>query len=173
MKQAQGNTTHLTARKYATIVVTLLRASFGLTMRANSQFAIAIHCLTLLALSEKPVSSSDMAGSAGTNPAFVRRIIGALNRAGLVETQLGSSGGVLLKGEPIAITLEAIYAATHQLPLLSLHQSKPLASCICGGNIEAVIQPIFHDAEQALHNYLAGVTLADVVAGIQKQADLP
>jgi Rrf2 family protein len=142
-------------------------------MPANSQFAIAIHVLTLLALSDTALSSFEIAGSAGTNPVFVRRIIGDLQRAGLVETHMGVNGGVTLTHNAAQITLLEAYDATHQGHLLSLHQSQPLKTCLCGGNIEAVLHPIFTDAEQALREHLAQHTIADVAQAIRVLAGPP
>jgi Rrf2 family protein len=139
-------------------------------MRANSQFAIAIHILALLALSDAPLSSSDIAGSAGTNPVFIRRIIGDLARAGLVHTLMGVHGGVTLARPASHITLLEVYDATHQAQLLNTHISQPLASCLCGGNIIEVIQPIFEGAEDALKQYLAQFTVADVAQSIRQRA---
>lgn len=139
-------------------------------MRANSQFAIAIHALALLSLSDTALSSADIAGSAGTNPVFVRRIIGDLQRAELVRTHMGVHGGVTLARDAVAIDLLTVYEATHQGRLLSLHQSMPLETCICGGNIEAVLDPIFSEAEQALRKRLSQFTIADVVQAIRVRA---
>ncbi len=139
-------------------------------MRANSQFTIAVHALALLTLTEAALSSSDIAGSAGTNPVFVRRIIGDLQRAGLVETHMGVNGGVALARDAVQITLLDAYEATHQGQLLSLHQSQPLKTCLCGGNIEAVLHPIFTEAEQALRERLAQYTIADVAQAIRMRA---
>jgi Rrf2 family protein len=142
-------------------------------MRANSQFAIAVHALALLTLADAALSSADIAGSAGTHPAFVRRIIGDLQRAELVETHMGVQGGVTLARAAAQITLLDVYQATHQGQLLSLHQSQPLKTCVCGGNIEAVLHPIFEEAEQALRDRLAQRTIADVAEAIRLRAGLP
>lgn len=135
-------------------------------MRANSQFAVAIHTLALLALGDGLISSSDIAVSAGTNPVFIRRIIGDLARAGLVHTHKGVHGGVGLARAAESISLLDVYAATHQGNLLSMHESKPLPECLCGGNIEAVLSPIFDDAEQILRDRLSQSTIAEVVEAI-------
>ncbi len=140
-------------------------------MRANSQFTIAIHGLTLLALSDAPVSSSNIAGSTGSNPAFIRRIMSNLQYHGLITSQMGVNGGMLLARSADTLSLLEIYDATQQTQLLELHQSEPLASCLCGGNIKSVLSPIFIGAEQALRDYLTQYTLQDVVDGIISVAE--
>jgi predicted transcriptional regulator len=61
---------------------------------ANSQFAIAIHALTLLAQSsDEPMTSELIAGSVNTNPVFMRRVMGSLSRVGRVASQPGVGGG--------------------------------------------------------------------------------
>ena len=53
-------------------------------MSTSSRFAVAVHILTLLASADGPVPSSLIAGSVGTNPALIRRLVAQLADAGLV-----------------------------------------------------------------------------------------
>ena len=51
-------------------------------MAANSQFAVAVHILTLLARkSDEHVKSSCIADSVNTNPVVIRRLMGQLGQA--------------------------------------------------------------------------------------------
>ncbi|MCC7307577.1 MAG: Rrf2 family transcriptional regulator, partial [Acidobacteria bacterium] len=57
-------------------------------MAANSQFAMAVHILALLALKgETNLKSDTIAHSVNTNPVVIRRILGQLANARLVESQ--------------------------------------------------------------------------------------
>jgi Rrf2 family protein len=132
-------------------------------VRTNTQFAIAIHILTLLALAGgAQVTSTEMAGSVNTNPAFLRRILGDLHRAGLVESQPGVSGGWRLCCEPGAITLLAIFLAVGERHLLAMHHH-PNPNCQIGGVIQSTLETYFGEAEAAFEQTLAAQTLAQVV----------
>lgn len=62
-------------------------------MAQNSQFAVALHILTLLALNaHEPLTSEYIAGSVNTNPVFIRRVLGKLAHASLVTSQPGVGG---------------------------------------------------------------------------------
>ena len=54
-------------------------------MSTSSRFAVAVHILTLLASAEGPVPSSLIAGSVGTNPALIRRLVAQLAEAGFMN----------------------------------------------------------------------------------------
>lgn len=139
-------------------------------MRANTQFAIAIHVLTLLALAENAqVTSTEMASSVNTNPAFLRRILGDLSRAGLVESQPGVGGGWRLRRAPAAITLREIFRAVDEGRLLAMHHH-PNPNCPVGAVIQTTLETYFGEAEAAFEQTLAGRTLAQVVDTAQTTA---
>jgi len=133
----------------------------------STQFAIAIHILTLLALSGgATVTSVEMASSVNTNPAFLRRILGDLGRAGLVESQQGVTGGWRLRHDPDAISLLAIYRAVDKRRLLAMHHDTN-TRCPVGAVIQSTLEGYFSEAEAAFEQTLARQTLAQVVATAQ------
>ena len=82
-------------------------------MQISSRFSVAVHVLSLLALPEQDgvlLTSERMAGSVNTNPVVIRRILGQLKKAGLVEVR-PASGGTFLTRQPAAITLLEVYRA--------------------------------------------------------------
>ena len=67
-------------------------------MAANCRFAFAVHVLAALAWRarrgfECGITSEDLAGSVNTNPVVIRRLLGPLRAAGLIETVKGCGGG--------------------------------------------------------------------------------
>ncbi len=52
----------------------------------NSQYAVAVHVLSLINTFPDHMSSADIAGSVGTNPVVIRNVTGQLRRAGLLQT---------------------------------------------------------------------------------------
>ncbi|MBV8048774.1 MAG: Rrf2 family transcriptional regulator, partial [Paludibacterium sp.] len=105
-------------------------------MATSTRFAVAIHILTHISLRHgQAVRSEDIAHSVNTNPAVVRRILGALAAAGLTQAQLGQGGGALLAKPVAQITLLDIYRAVEEPPTFALHRVPPNPDCYIGRNI--------------------------------------
>lgn len=134
-------------------------------MPHNSQFAIAIHILTLLAQAEGETTTSEfIAGSVNTNPVFIRRVLGLLSHTGLVVSQPGIGGGWRLLRDPAAITLLEVYRAVEEGHLLAMHHSLPNPACLIGRNIQRTLTVYFDEAERAFEQALARRTIAEVLA---------
>lgn len=119
------------------------------------------------------MSSSFLAGSVGTNPVVVRRLLSRLARAGFVHAQTGARGGVRLARPAVEITLDEIYRAVEQGEVLHLHHRPPNPQCPVGGNIEAALGPLFAAAELALEQELRRTSVADVVEALRQRCALP
>lgn len=141
-----------------------------LKMPTNSQFAVATHILTIMASKEKPVTSRALSESVNTHPVVVRRIIGRLQDAGLVHTQMGVDGGTSLLRPADQITLLDVYRATGQGDVLAGHTNPPNAKCPFGANIQPALEIYFRDAQAALEAKLAQATIADIAADIRARA---
>jgi Rrf2 family protein len=142
-------------------------------MAVNSQFAVALHILTLLAQQTAETQTSEhISGSVNTNPVFIRRILGSLSRAGLVVSQPGVGGGWRLLHDPAAITLLDVYQAVEDGSLLALSHSTPNADCLVGRNIQRTLTTYFTEAEQAFKQVLAGQTVAQLLQTACEDAQL-
>lgn len=137
-------------------------------MSISSRFAVGIHILSLIDFNKDGVNSSEfLAGSVNTNPAVIRKIIGMLKKAGLVEVHPGIAGAKLAKNLS-EITLLDVYKAVdvvQEKELFSVHEN-PNPACPVGRNIQETIDPLFSAAQLALEKSLGNVTLQDVVKGI-------
>lgn len=139
----------------------------------NSQLAVGTHILTMLAQTPEDLLTSErIAGSVNTNPVFIRRILGLLNRAGLVTSQPGSGGGWQLRRAPEEITLLDVYRAVDESHLLALHHRAPNPACLVGRNIQHSLEGIFSEAEEALEQVLAGRTIAQVLQSVRRDIGL-
>ncbi|MNJ51104.1 putative HTH-type transcriptional regulator YwnA [compost metagenome] len=143
-------------------------------MTISSRFSVAIHILTLLEFNKNGISTSEyLAGSVNTNPVVIRRIIGMLSKAGLVEVKPGVAGSKLAK--PLSeINLLDIYRAVNvvnQDALFAVHDS-PNPNCNVGRNIQSSIEPIFSMAQRAMEESLKHVNLKQIVDDVSdKSAD--
>jgi Rrf2 family protein len=130
----------------------------------NSQFAISVHILVLLASTPyEPITSDRIAASVKTHPAFIRRIMGKLRRAGLVSAQPGADGGWRLLRDAAKITLCDIYEGIEKDPLFALHRRSPQASGPVGQSIHPILEETTQEAENTLKHHLAQTSIAAVL----------
>jgi Rrf2 family protein len=140
-------------------------------MQSNSRFAVAIHVLALAKVARGhaagiAVTSEQMAESVNTNPVVIRRILGSLRDAGLVASQPGPGGGWRLTRPATEITLRDVYRAVEAEPLFALPRREPNAACAVGKYLPHVLESCFRDAEAALEDRLARVSVADVIESV-------
>ena len=138
----------------------------------DTKFSSAIHMLILIAESESPLTSEQIANSVGTNASYIRKVIGLLKKQGLIESHRGISG-FTLKPKPEDLTLLQIYQAVNKEKrpcLFDLHQN-PNDKCVVGRYIKPVLTDMFAEMENAFADALAGKTLADCIAAIRKELE--
>jgi Rrf2 family protein len=136
-------------------------------MPTSTRFAVAVHTLTALAVSDgKPMRSEDLAYSANTGAVVIRGLLSRLSEAGLTRSQLGAGGGTMLAKPAKKIRLLDVYVAVEDTELFSLHRTPPCESCAVGGNILAAIQPTLARARGAMEDELAKTTIADIAGKV-------
>ena len=81
-------------------------------MQISSRFTLAVHILTCIKTfgESTKVTSDFLASSTNVNPVIVRKILGQLKKANIVDVARGSGGAVLAKPEG-EITFLDIYKA--------------------------------------------------------------
>jgi Rrf2 family protein len=147
-------------------VITILVTVKGEVMSANTRFTVALHILTWVALAARKreiVTSDEIAGSVNTNPVFIRRILGLLEKAHLVIVQHGTGAGWKLARAPEEISLLDVYQAIEQTSLFEMHHSQPNQDCPVGKGIQPALKRFYEDAESALKQRFAQSTVADVL----------
>ncbi|NOV60821.1 DNA-binding IscR family transcriptional regulator [Clostridium beijerinckii] len=136
-------------------------------MQISSRFTVAIHILAALEISNDVCTSEVIAGSIQNNPVVVRRIIGMLKKAELVDVNSGGGGAYLLK--PVEdITLFDVYKAVDVVEdekLFQIHENTN-QECIIGANIQDVLMLMLPKAQSAMEEVLKSYTMADIVTGI-------
>ncbi|WCK55082.1 Rrf2 family transcriptional regulator [Aneurinibacillus sp. Ricciae_BoGa-3] len=131
----------------------------------STRFSIAVHILSLIAVSSNDCTGDFIASSVNTNPVIIRRIMGMLKKAGLLEVRAGVGGASLLKN-PEQITLLDVYRAvnvTEENQLFRIHEH-PNYQCPVGRNIELVLQSELKEAQSAMEQRLAQTTLSQLTA---------
>ncbi|MFJ8246466.1 Rrf2 family transcriptional regulator [Peribacillus asahii] len=143
-------------------------------MSISSRFSVGIHILSLIEFNKGGISSSDfLASSVNTNPAVIRKLMGMLKKAGLVEVHPGIAGAKLAK-KMSEITLLDVYKAVNVVQdneLFGMHEN-PNPDCPVGRHIQNTIEPIFSAAQLAMEKVLGNVMLEDVVKDIGKKSNI-
>ena len=116
-----------------------------------------------------PVSSAFLASSVNTNPVVVRRILGDLQKAGLVTTTAGKSGGAELSRSPSKISLDEVYRAVDDAEIFAYNPNDPNRHCPLSCTMKSVLETVFASADEALTKELRSRRLSDIVAMLEKK----
>lgn len=133
-------------------------------MRISSRFTMAIHMFACIdTFSDMKMTSDFMAGSIGTNPVIIRKLLGQLKAAGLVEVARGT-GGVTITKPLNEITFLDVYKAVECAPdeeLFHFHEN-PNQECPVGRNIHHVLDDKLAQVQKAMEDELSKITLEEV-----------
>ena len=134
-------------------------------MQISSRFTLAVHIFACIDVfkDDYKVTSDFLAGSTNVNPVIVRKILGQLKAAGLVEVARGSGGASIAK--PLnEISFLDIYNAVECVEngeLFHFHEN-PNTDCPVGRNIHAVLDDKLMRVQKAMKTELASITLEDI-----------
>jgi DNA-binding IscR family transcriptional regulator len=138
-------------------------------MQTATRFSVAIHVLLCVEVFRdvQKVTSDFISSSVNTNPVVIRRIMGLLREAGLIEIAPGT-GGIKLTRESRDITLLDIYRSTEigeKGKLFRIHEDTA-PGCPVGGNISDLLGGYFDRAQKSMERELSGSTLADLLSDL-------
>lgn len=143
-------------------------------MQISSRFTLAVHILACIAvIKDMKITSNLLAGSTNTNPVIVRKILGQLKNAGLVEVVRGTGGASLAK-PPEEISFLDIYQAVECVErgeLFHFHEN-PNEKCPIGRNIHSVLDDKLEQVQRAMERELASISMADVQGEILNYIDM-
>lgn len=131
----------------------------------NSRLTVAAHVLGIIAYLEREerrgATSDELAESVGTNAVVIRRVLGQLKAAGIVDSRRGAGGGSVLSRDPRDITLRVVYEAVQDdcCELIGRHAGAVGANCPVAPVIANYLDELYVEAEEALKRTLAGVTI--------------
>lgn len=137
-------------------------------MLSSSRFIVAVHAMSVLArfTGKGPVCSAMVAESVHTNPVVIRRLMTELEKASLVRSVAGRSGGFELNRDPSSITLADVYFAVEDENVFRMHKVDPNSACPVAAQLGKVLALPLRAAECALHSSLAKTTIRDVAISI-------
>lgn len=136
-------------------------------MQISSRFTMAVHILACIDYfkSTHQLSSDFIAASVGTNPVVIRRLLGQLKKAGLVNVTRGGQGEASMAKPLDQITLYDVYKAVDSVnedELFHFHEN-PNPNCPVGRNIHHALDGRLRTAQEAMENSLKSMKLSDVV----------
>ena len=137
-------------------------------MQFSVRLPIATHMLLCIERfrGEQKATSEFLAGSVNVNPVIIRKIMGQLKSAGLVEVAPGV-GGARLTRDPEDITLLDVFRAVEEESTLFALQRDPNPACPVGKNIHRVLGGHLDRARDAMLDSLGAVTLASLLEEIR------
>ena len=137
-------------------------------MSANSRMTVAVHILSYMILAARkrpdPATSDEIAFSVNTNPVVIRRLLGLLQKRGLVQSHRGANAGWSFAKSPHAITLLDVYKAVEEEPVFGLHASPPNRKCPIGRGIQPALRKVYGGLEQEIERHLSKTTVEQVLA---------
>ena len=132
-------------------------------MKYSTRLSDAVHILAFIALYPNcDLTSNKLAESIQTNPAYVRQLMSALRKGGLLVSVKGHPRPALAR-EPEKITLLDAYRAVEgNKPLLhqDIHTNP---TCGVGVNIQLVIRDCYDLVQQQAEKAMEAITLQEIL----------
>ena len=140
-------------------------------MQISSRFTVALHIFTCVDTfkDEHKVTSDFLAGSIGTNPVIIRKILTQLQGAGLITVARGT-GGIEPTRELSEISFYDVYQAIEALEggdLFRFHES-PNPQCPVGRNIHKLLDEKLQAIQNAMEDEMKKYTIEDLRTGMQE-----
>ena len=109
-------------------------------------------------------SLADISRRQSISLSFLEQLFGKLRRAGIVDSQRGAAGGYTLSRSADVVTLDQIIHAVDED--IKAHGCTPEAKIACtGGSDKCLTHNLWGALENHIENFLASVTVQDVVDG--------
>jgi DNA-binding IscR family transcriptional regulator len=86
----------------------------------------------------------------------------------MVSTTMGSAGGAALARPAQDISLLEVFRAVETTALITLHQSAPNPACMVGREITGALRKVADQAQAAMDDALAGITIAGMLADVER-----
>ena len=137
-------------------------------MQFSSRLPIAVHILLCIQQFNGlyKVTSQFLADSVNVNPVIIRKTLGQLKAAGLVNVEAGVGGASLARDASDITLLDIFHAVEPQEELFHFHEN-PNSRCPVGRNVHAVLDNKLLQAQNAMNDQLAATTLQALIEDLQ------
>lgn len=138
-------------------------------MRTDSRLSRVLHALLHMEDAARPLTSDAIADMLRTNPVVVRRLLSGLRDSGYVQSEKGHGGGWVLSVALDEITLLDVYRSAGAPALFSDLVSEDDHQCLVEQAVNAHLSATVREAEAALLEKFAKVTLGDLSREIKRK----
>ena len=139
-------------------------------MQISSRFTLAVHIFACIDTfkDEYKITSDFLASSTNVNPVIIRKILGQLKAAGLLDIKRGSGGASITKPLDKISFLDIYYAVEciDNGELFHFHEN-PNMECPIGRNIHLIMDDKLNRVQGAMVKELASITLQDIKKDIK------
>ncbi|MCI9051815.1 MAG: Rrf2 family transcriptional regulator [Lachnospiraceae bacterium] len=139
-------------------------------MQISSRFTLAVHIFACIDTfkDEYKITSDFLASSTNVNPVIIRKILGQLKAAGLLDIKRGSGGASITKPLDKISFLDIYYAVEciDNGELFHFHEN-PNMECPIGRNIHLIMDDKLNRVQGAMEKELASITLQDIKKDIK------
>lgn len=136
-------------------------------MRVNTwteySLIIAIHLARRAQAGEGRVSARDLAQAERLPADYTEQILLRLRRAGLVRSTRGAHGGYHLARAPEATSMRDLMNAAERQTFEVNCEVHPVDSQRCSRSTPCAIRPVWHSLQRRIDQFLAGISLADLL----------
>lgn len=138
-------------------------------MKRNSRLSAALHALVHMAYEPgRPRTSDEISSWLDTNPVVVRRVFAGLREAGILASERGRGGGMVLARDPREISLTEISDALGE-SLLPARPEPESPGCLVEAAVDELLETHRRQAEELLRARLADISLADLTADFRRR----
>lgn len=134
----------------------------------DSHFDTTLKIMINLAVKKDEQNSESLARSLDTNPAFIRKIMSKLSKAGLIQTKRGQSGGVSLLKNPKDISLKDIYLVANERTNQN-DTKKAISSCVVSCSAHTILLKLSSKLESAHLLILSRIKLSHLTKDIKNE----
>lgn len=131
-------------------------------MRHDGRLSRMLHVLLHMEEQQRPMTSEEIAGMLGTNPALVRRTLAGLRDGGHVVSERGHGGGWTL-GRPLSkITLRDVYDAVGAPEVFALGLADDRPQCLVEQAVNTALRQTLDEARALLLRRFAEIRVSDL-----------
>jgi Rrf2 family protein len=132
-------------------------------MKKNSRISVAIHSVLHLSMAGKPVTSEELGRCQNTNPVLIRRILGDLKKAGIVDSEKGHGGGWIALKSPATTSFQDILQALQDSLLPKPIKLEKSENCLIMKALCTTMDEFLEEADSMLSKKLAKISIQDLI----------
>jgi Rrf2 family protein len=133
-------------------------------MSASTKLSTSVKALCVLARSEAPKTSSEIAQIIGINASKLRKLLSMLGKSGIVKSDSGMKGGFTLSKKTDEIHLQEIYCAIEDRKAFHLNVNKEKSSKkSISEQVNSIFLDLFVEIQIDIENKMKNITLKSLL----------